>query len=259
MIYKAKSSVIAAVLAGSFSFFQCHDLEAFKLNPMMLELTPKKNQGFFNVTNSSDGEEVVLIFGANRIMDEWGKETKTESDDFIIYPSHLVMKPGEQRMVRVIWKGKEKLSAEKNYRIIFEQQMTSIPKTEKELAEKEARMAVGIGIKYETSVYVAPDDKAASDIQVSKFSIIQEEGKDYLLCEVENKGNRHKFLTPKTLEVSLKLDKATSQGETWYSLPDQLLQGLSEGVNVFANQKRMIKLPITGDVPRNIISVNIAD
>lgn len=246
----------------SIVMFLCfmHGLFAFKVNPMQMELSPKDSQGFFTVVNNSDKEEVVLVKAKTRMIDMWGHEENGECDEFVIYPSHLVLKAGEQRLVRLIWKnaGKEKLSMEKNYRMIFEQSLVNIPKSEIDIENMpEAKTSIGFGIKYVASLYVKPHDKVKPKIAVLSHSFEKKDGCDVLCIEIENQGTKHKVFSPRTMEINL--EKQEGKETKVFAVPDELISRMDKGINVLAGQKRMIEIPVNEAVPRNIARVLIID
>lgn len=225
-----------------------------------MELSPKTSQGFFTVVNNSEHEEVVLVKAKTREVDLNGNESNQECDDFVIYPSHLVLKAGEQRLVRLIWKnaGKEKFDQEKNFRMIFEQSIVNIPKTEVDIENMpEAKTSIGFGVKYVASLYVKPHEKIKPKVEVISHEFTKEGEQEYLALEVENSGSQHKVFSTRTLEVNLTL-KEGKEGKI-FSIPEELIAKMDRGINILAGHRRVVKIPVNSDVPREFTQVHLID
>ncbi len=250
-MYKWSLLVFLSIMSG---------VSAFKVNPMQMELSPKNSQGFFTVVNNTEREEIVLVKATTRTVDKWGNETNDVCNDFVIYPSHLVIKAGEQRLVRLIWKnaGKEKFDAEKNFRMIFEQSLVNLPKTEVDIENRpDAKTSIGFGVKYVASLYVKPHEKIKPKIAVVSYAFEKKEGTDFFVLELENQGSQHKVFSPRTLEVNLEVKN--EKGSEIFSIPDELISQMERGINVLAGQRRVLEIPVNKEVPRDVLSVTVRD
>ncbi len=220
---------IALLTLLSFSLF------AFKFSPMSLELesSGQKSRGQYYLENDSKETIAIELQVAKRKMNLEGKETrKIDKKSFQVFPPQLILKPGEKKSVRVIWKGKNSLDVEKAFRLIAAQ----VPL---EFDKKKKGSGIKILLKYVAGLYVLPQTKKENVIvQNSQVK------KNKIQIKIHNKGNVHKILDEIKLELKGK-DKS-------YQLSKNELKGI-QGENVLAQSKRLftIDLPKSFESTRN--------
>ena len=95
----------------------------FEVSPFILKLRADKGQlsGWFEVKPNQDKRPVAVELSLfDRVLDINGVEDQNspESKDLTIYPSELVVYPGEQVKVQVVWAGKSLPVADKAYTVL---------------------------------------------------------------------------------------------------------------------------------------------
>ena len=74
------------------------------------------------VINNNKNLLPVEIYVTKRSYNLQGKEVLTEvEDDFVIIPNQLLLQPGEEKMLTVVWNGPTTLSSEAAYRLVGEE------------------------------------------------------------------------------------------------------------------------------------------
>jgi hypothetical protein len=94
------------------------------VEPLSMEFAPSGRDSIrsFRVSNSQTETIAVRIRVTTRELLPSGEESRNPADDsFLVFPSRLVLEPGQVQAVRVQWRGDAELPREAAYRIIFEQ------------------------------------------------------------------------------------------------------------------------------------------
>lgn len=96
------------------------DLFGWSISPTIMTIDPTKPQVFFTLTSDKKEQPIpVEITVCERHIDPEGKDTEGDPvKEFLVYPSHVILKPGDTRTIRVVWKGGKKLDQEKAYRLV---------------------------------------------------------------------------------------------------------------------------------------------
>lgn len=165
-------------------------LHAFKLSPMVAQFATEgdgKTTSFF-IENTSEERVAVQIDIFYRTQDEAGKEVRTETKDFTVYPSQIVLKPKQKRTIRVTWQGVQKVTKELAYRLVAEELPIDLQKK-----KKEQRTNINFLLKYVASLYVVPDG-AKPKVVVKAAKKKKVKGQEMMELTLENKGKAHKVL-----------------------------------------------------------------
>ena len=212
---------------------------ALRLVPFGAEFDPRGPGATrtFRIDNDTDQPAAVQVSMVHREPDIDGREHPSDAeDDFVVFPSQLVLLPNEGRTVRVQWLGDSKPAKELNYRIVVEQ----LPV---ELDTKSAGGAhINLLLRYEGAVYIVPPG-AKGNLVVEAAEAITEEGTQRLAVTVENQGPAHTPLVNVALTLRARLD-----GATLTLAGDQQLKGL-EGGNLLAGYRRRFILPWPAGLP----------
>ena len=135
-------------------FLTSLNVSAFKLSPIVqsFDFQGKNKTKTFRVINTNKKTIRLEAEVFTRNIDLNNVETRAESEDFIIYPPQLELKPGQSRAIRVTYTGKP-VQSEVPYRLIVRQ----IPD---KLAEKKkkSKNQINFLLEYIASLYVAPKD-----------------------------------------------------------------------------------------------------
>lgn len=197
-----------------------------------LEPSGSKATHSFIVDNSGSEKIAVQISMAKRKVDAAGTETNPEADDdFIVYPSQLILEPKQKRTVRVTWAGDTKPASELAYRIIAEQLPvdTSKPK-------KKKQAMIRMLLRYLGAVYITPRG-ADAKIEVTEARSAQLKGKGTrLVLVLTNKGTAHQIIKAARLKLS-----AAEGSEKSVELKGESLKALA-GLNLLAGASRRFEL-----------------
>ena len=212
----------------------CLPCYAFKLTPIYATFAPEGREAtrIFQVDNPGDSKIAVQISMAHRKVDLDGKEDLPKADkSFQLYPSHLILQPGQRRNIRVSWIGSKKPDRELTSRIIAEQ----LPV--KGLSEKKKKGAfIKILMRYIGSVYVEPQGVKAK-IEIEKWKLIEGEK---LSLVIYNSGSKHQLLREPELRIKVNDGAKSVEHKT------EVIKELN-GQNILAAGRRrfIVKLPLT--------------
>ena len=133
---------------------------AYTVTPNLVALRPAgdESSAFLQLENKALKAAAVEITIQEHHKDIDGKTIggKEADDDFIIYPSQLVMIPGDEIGVQLRWIGEPALSAERAYTFVTRE--VPIPRKAAEEPEPSTGIHVDITVlmNYEVRVYVTP-------------------------------------------------------------------------------------------------------
>lgn len=223
---------------------------SFEINPITMSLAPAgaKAVGSYSVTNTSDHKVPVQLFIVRREPDLEGKElykeVKETDDEFQIYPSQLILSPGEKRTVRVTWQGTSNVKNELSYRMISEELPFEVEDPSK--SSKKFSAKVRIASRYIGSIYITPT--GAQPNLVAKAEPAQGATKQ-LHLDVENTGSAHLVLQ----KVKVKLTSVASKIESEIS-GDELKAFYNQ--NVLAGKTRRFTMPWPKNLPVGPVKVS---
>lgn len=205
---------------------------AFKLDPISRVFEPAgagATQSYQVINDSAEQIAVELSMAERKISLEGQETTESADDDFLVYPSQIVLPPQGVQSVRVTWLGNPNPEKELAYRIIAEQLPINLNNPEESQAETTSG-AVKFMFRYMGSVYIRPKN---AESKVVLNGITHEkgtDGNDRLVITFDNQGTRRAVLS----ELNLNL---TSQGSQLTLKPEQL-EGVNNGVILAGNQRR---------------------
>ncbi|MFT4553296.1 MAG: fimbrial chaperone protein [Chlamydiales bacterium] len=212
------------------TFFGALPSYAFQFEPITVDFTPTGENATRSFLVSNEGKKsiAIQITVMTRDVDLDGNENREEVEDFIVYPSQLILLPDDEETIRVSWAGSPTPSKELAYRIIGEQLPIFV---EEDAPTDKSTGKFNIAMRYVGAIYVVPDGVEA-DVVIDSASLLQEDGgAEALEIVFHNKGTAHKLLKGITLEVSSKgLDgKGESIQLTAEDIPDMPLTDLLAG------------------------------
>jgi fimbrial chaperone protein len=236
MKYLSASCIGRARLAvASLSMAWACAGHALSLTPIESELSPSGRGAsqIIRLQNPLTEPMAVEIDVKGRAMGLQGEDILSDAtDDFTVFPTQVVLQPGQSQSVRVQYIGPP-VTQERAFRLIAEQ----LPVDVGQPPQNGGRMRVLV--KYVASMYVKP---AAStpQVRVKESKIVAEAGKRWLEMLLVNEGNAHKIM--RSVGV-------TAAGEP---LAAEALKGL-EGENLLAGTARVFRVPapasLTGSAP----------
>lgn len=178
---------------------------AFELRPMTHTFEPSGSgvNRVFEIHNDLDDEVAVTLTIKARSLDAEGAETLTETQDFAVFPTEMMLKGKASQIVRVRWQGDSALSSERAYRIIAEE--VSLKRSKAQANGKS--MGIKLVLRFGGTIYVAPDE-AKADVVVSSAKAVDSAKGPVLELVLENRGGRHALIDQP--EVTVKSGKTTS-------------------------------------------------
>lgn len=199
----------------------------FSLTPLSQSIVVGKNNDtvIYQVQNNNKEPIALEVSLKERLMKIDGKEDQPDVDEdlFLIYPTQIVLKPGQKRGVKVKWLGSKKLKEEKSYRLVVEQLPVDF--------KKKSKTGVKLLLKYLGALYIT-SDKFRPEVKLGKVQL----EKDKLFFPLENRGNKHKVL--KNLIVVYE-----QKGKKPIEVTGKELDGFI-GENILANSRRDFKIPV---------------
>jgi fimbrial chaperone protein len=218
-------------------------INAFQLIPITADLTPSGPGSISNFKVVNNGQDIVALQVSmhHRSTTPDGLEVNSPADElFIVYPSQIILEPGNEQIIRVQWNGDPQVDREKPFRIIAEQLPIDFSQDENETG------GLKIMFRYIGSVYVGTRSMQP-DIFVEN---LKRQG-DSLVMDIRNNGKAHAILQNMTLVITNK------SGRELARISGEPLEGIS-GENILAGEKRSISIPAPADLTEVEIEANVA-
>jgi len=211
---------------------------SFRVSPIILNFTPDKpsNTQTMTLINEKDVSLPVEVSVFTREIDSKGEETRVPSEDFLVFPQQLILKPKERRNIRFTWKGKSNLDQEKSYRFLVHQVPIKVQKKKKN--QKNAKVAIDFFFNYMAAGFVTPVH-AQPNLSVSKIIRVNKKKLKFIL---KNTGNTHAYL--RDYEIYLESANLTGNLKKQRKLESESIQKVLAGINILANGSREIELTI---------------
>lgn len=222
---------------------------AWLISPTMETVSPEKPQTFFTIlADKGEASSAIEIYACDREIDENGKESEVRnSQDFFIYPSHIILKPYQKRMVRVIWKGNKNINEEKAYRIVAESIPIDFMKGEDK--ENDLKFQIKMGTQCLCSFYVTP--KGVSEkIVCEQANIEKDEGRHFVTIILKNRGKKHGLLR----EYGIQIQAADL---TFKYSKEEFTKFLNNAVNILPNHIRKVRIEMPMHVQESVVSVKL--
>jgi len=152
-----------------------------------LDLTKKPNYKI-QVGNRSNVETAVKVSVQKWKFDRFGEEIREPTNDLIVFPKRLLLKPREDRSVRVSYRNGVPPRIEASYRIIVEE----VPLSKSARRSNNKGASINVLTRYVTAFYVKPRNANAE----IKF-IESKRYENGFNVKVRNTGNAHThFISP---------------------------------------------------------------
>ncbi len=213
-----KLGLIMVVASASFV------THAISFTPIEMDFAPtgRGSTQIFRLENTTPEPVAVEISMKSRLMKLNGEDDLQDAEDqFNVFPSQVVMQPGQVQSVRVQYIGFAALDRERAFRLIAEQ----LPIDVGQAPSNGGRMR--LLVKYVASVYVLPSNLKAI-LSVTKLEVV--DGK-WLAITMQNQGKTRKILKNISLDIGS------------VSLSSLDLKGL-EGENILADTIREFRVPM---------------
>ncbi len=236
-------AAITPLLLGLLLWLAPPSAQAFRFIPFTADFDPSgpgANQTF-KVENNSNQQIAVEVSIFRRSMNLDGTDELTEAeDDFLVFPSQIVLEPERSQIVRVQWIGDPKPQKELAYRIIAEELPVDLE------PEERSGGSVRILVRYMGSIYVRPGGARDDVVLLSAAPDAAENGERKLSITLHNRGGAHAIL--RNLRLSLAAETEAPGIGRALEFGSQDLAGMS-GENILAEHRRRFLLPWPRELP----------
>lgn len=217
---------------------------AFKLLPISREFAPsgKDSTQSYQIVNDKNERLAVEVSVVQRQIDLTGTESyQPAADDFLIYPSQILLEPNEIQTVRVTWLGDPTPEKELAYRLVAEQLPVDLESPQAANSNKPVGQ-IKLLLRYLGSLYIRPDN-VQPDVVLDTIGLqAGSDGAQALTVTFNNQGTAHASL--KNLKLHL---TSPSQGIKVDLQPEQLPK-INNAV-ILAGSKRQFVLPWPASLP----------
>ncbi len=194
------------------------------------------------LSNKEDSIQAVEIAMKTRTLDMYGNETLEDTDDFDIYPSQVLVAPGEDADVVIVWKG-----AAPDRELTYRLEAKEVPFQ----ASSEFRtgaIQLTVGRRYLYAAYVTPPGVRPSIRLDSMRRETNDKGADELVVVLTNAGTAHQIL--KRFDISIEKILNDSQASLLVSpqtVSDPIFQSR---FNIFPGGVREFRIPWPENLPK---------
>lgn len=224
---------------------------AFELKPMSRDFSPTGDSSTqsYEVVNSSDKQVAVEISMKKRQMDVNGTESYEDAnDDFLVYPTQILLEPGSSQTVRVTWLGDPQPTSELAYRMVADQLPVQFGNASDNTANAVGQ--ISILMHYIGSVYIHPEG-VKPDVILDEIvpQVNPETGVNELVVTFHNQGLARTHLN----DLKLRL---TAAGTTIELSPEQL-STLEKQIILAGNRRRFV-IPYPENLPAGTVTATFA-
>jgi fimbrial chaperone protein len=162
------------------------------VSPMVVNFTPAGSGSTqtFLLENTGVEKIAIQIEAYHRFMDLDGKETRTPTDEFSVYPAQLALQAGEKKNVRVTWTGSQQPDRELSYRLVVSELPVENGKTAQHHNGTAAHGNLTFLMQYVASLYISPPN-ISPKVSVESFKILSDARAELTL---KNSGMAHQVL-----------------------------------------------------------------
>jgi len=197
-------SVSFLLLFISISFVQAG---SFKVFPLRIDLDQKTKTTLFKISNTGEQAVTIQLESALWSQDDAGEDQYKPTADILFFPKIVKIERGEQRIIRIGYRGKPANRIEKSYRI-FAQELP-------ERSEKSGNLS--FALRFSVPIFVHGNSNSLAEPQIAGARM--ENG--YLNVKMRNIGGQH--LVVKSVSVSGKgqdgSELFSESAGGWYVLP----------------------------------------
>lgn len=218
---------------------------SFQLEPISQTFTAQGRQSTrsYKVSNSHNKPIAVEISVMKREVNEFGEESLSPADDnFIVYPTQMLMSPLETQTVRVTWVGEADPEAELSYRLIAEQLPIELNLNTAPLSSsQESTASVEVMMRYSGSLYVQPANATPNVVLAAAGLEVDEDGAPWLTIHIKNQGTAREIFEDPQLSL-------TGGGKT-VILKNEAL-GAIHSRTILAGGERRFQVPWPEELPQ---------
>lgn len=189
----ARTIPLVAALLGLLWPAAAH---AFRLEPISRVFDPTGSgatQSFIIHNTSSERIAIEVSISTLQRDDDYRESNRPADDDFLVYPSQVIVAPGARQTVRVKWLGDPAPRAERAYRIVVEELPIDLAGSGAS-ARSAPVGALRILMTYRGSLWVRPRGARPKLVVVAAAPTAGPDGSDGLAVTLRNAGTANAVL-----------------------------------------------------------------
>ncbi|MBD1909194.1 MULTISPECIES: fimbria/pilus periplasmic chaperone [unclassified Leptolyngbya] len=220
---------------------------AFQFRPMSQVFAPMGANAThtYEVVNDESERIAIEVSVVERQMNLDGEETyQPAEDNFLIYPTQMILEPGAVQVVRVSWLGEPNPAQELPFRLVAEQLPINLIDPNQS-PPPQAEGQIQVLLRYLGSLFVRPDGAQATLNIESVAPLTNAQGQSSIAVTFANTGSASARLQ----DLSLTL---ISQGQSVTLAPDQL-EGITD-TTVLAGHSRRYTLAWPTTLPQGSLT-----
>lgn len=229
-------------------------LSAYTFSPSLITLAPYGNNSSAMYTLINTGDRIIpidiTIYELSKDIDGKTIQGMEVLDNFIVYPSQLLLKPNEKRSVQVRWVGDPSIPHEQSFTIFSRE--VPLPKTDAKKKKSEGATSfifINVLMNYAGRLYVTPEDAKPEIIIDSVVTRRNELNKPELVITCRNDGTRRGNLKTRRFMVT-PVNKGMGQK---VELTLENVPGMASSILV--NGKRRYIIPWPEEIPFGPVKV----
>lgn len=179
---------------------------SFKVNPLALNFDRNTKSVALKLTNTGDQAVTVQMDSMRWTQDNAGEDQYAPTDDILFFPKIVTIEKGEERIVRVGYRGEPPVNSEFTYRF-FAQELPS---------RNVSGGLLNFTLRFSIPIFVKPTLETES-MQVTNTKVEQGQAK----ISVRNSGSRHVLFNRVYASGFDKSQREVFAADTggWYVLP----------------------------------------
>ena len=179
---------------------------SFKVHPLRFDFSDDTRTAVFKLNNTTDHDVTVQLSTASWTQDAFGKDIYDPTADIVFFPRIMKIARGEERIVRIGYKGQPEVDREKTYRL-FAQELP-------QRGQKEGTL--NFAFRFSVPVFVPPQRKQKAVEKLMKTELDNGQLKVWM----QNTGGQHysvKRLDARGVDTATKITFTRDTGG-WYVL-----------------------------------------
>ena len=200
------------------------------------------NRNLF-VTNNSEKMAALEVYSQSRVIDSvTGLDQLDDVEEFLIFPSQLLLQPNEQQVVTLTWVGPQSIESEQAFRIVVEELNLSLGDDGEDLGDGQTSVKLAALAKVVKAAYVSPSN-AKPNVKIVNTAVVDDPNISKKMLEItfENNGTKHKIMKQTSITivpVGADGNPVTQQQQAY--MPEQL-----NGVlNILAKSQRVVRVSL---------------
>lgn len=205
---------------------------SFKVHPLRFEFSDKNRTAIFKLTNTTDHSVTVQLSSAKWLQDDQGNDSYTPTSDIVFFPRIVKIEQGEERIVRLGYRGQPADRAEGTYRL-FAQELP--PRGER-------NNALNFAFRFSLPIFIIANRAPAPVEKMLGAQLIDGQLRVWMV----NEGGRHYMV--KTFST-----RGTG------ALQETVFEDSTGGWYVLANAKKQFSIPLdeAGCAQSQLIDISI--